>query len=62
MEPTVTMLAATPTPNQGGRYFGRGGCGCLGATMIRGTNLARVGSSSLEGSGNLFSLNSQAAR
>ena len=43
-------------------HFGRGGCGCLGGTMIRGTDLARVGSSSLEGSGNLFSLKSQAAR
>jgi len=30
--------------------------------MIRGTDLARVGSPGLEGSGNLFSLKSHAAR
>ena len=48
--------------NGGGLYFGRGGRSCLGGTMIRGTDLARVGSSGLEGSGNLFSLKSQAAR
>ncbi len=48
--------------HRGTLYFGRGGYGCLGGTMIRGTDLARVGSSSLEGSGNLFSLRSQAAR
>jgi hypothetical protein len=43
-------------------HFGRGGCGRLGGTVIRGAESMRVGSGNLDGSGSLLSLRSQEAR
>ena len=35
-------------------YLGRGGCGCRGGTATRGSDLERVGSGRLDGSGGLI--------
>jgi hypothetical protein len=59
---TGGAIAAGIFRRTAGPYSGRGRCGCLGGTAIRGADSRRVGSGNLDGSGNLFSLRSQEAK
>ena len=59
---TGGAIAAGIFRRTAGPYSGRGRCGCLGGTAIRGADSQRVGSGNRDGSGNLFSLRSQEAK